>query len=434
MYFSSLNHVHSEVPPTGSFKNKPQIDVYIKSHKNIKFSFAEDEITFQQGNLGKSDTFLTGAVHLNYPRACVVKNVHLHLKGIEKTFWYKTQARLKVLYTGEHTLVDQLNKIWEASENAEEITALDIPFKIQIPYNLQETIITEIGTVQYTLRVTVSTKGLFGTGTHFAKLYCPLKRTLTLDHALLLPCRMHGKSPNGIEYTFMLPPNKIFGLGDYVSIPMTLRFLRPSIGIEKLEVVLKALMEFSCSTQNEKTRVEKQLVDIIIPDTELQYVQSNYLEECSHIIEIFIPHITQPTCQGRFINISHQLCIKFCLWRSNTDFLIEEFVRVANISEKHKAQRSSLRDSNGLLIMSRESFDDSSSEYRYLDSEYIGVRQLPANGGCASNQFKSSSSLALTSKVSASSLYKDLSLSSSTVSLNTPYPSILSSTPYFQRW
>ncbi|CAG8487070.1 15902_t:CDS:1 [Acaulospora morrowiae] len=421
MYHSSTSLIHSDsnaVIPIGSFRNKPQLDDYIKTHKSITFSFTDNTSTFQRGGLGKSDTFLVGVVHLNYPRACAVKSVYLHLKGIEKTSWHKTQARLRILYTGEHILVDQLNKVWEASDATEEITTLDIPFKIHIPYNLQETIITEVGAVQYTLRVTVNIKGLWGTSSHFAKLHCPLKRILTLDHSLLLPYKIHGKSPTGIEYIFMLPPNKIFNLGDYTSIPMKLRSSRPGVQVERLEVMIDTLMEFSCSTQNEITRVEKKLTNITIPCTEFQYTQSNYWEEYTHIIDIFIPHIVQPTYQGRFINISHKLSIKFCLWESSANFFIEEYVRVTHILEKHKERQLNLPPEssyNNELLTLHKSIRDPSEAPHPVDDDDQQFQPPP---------------LALKSKVA--SLYKDLSLSNSASLLNTPYPSILSSTPNFR--
>src|SRR5436190_24066909 len=119
-------------PSSASAKtNRPPPSLYIKSNKNITFSYKQDCITFQHGTLGEdTDSFLIGNIHLNYPKAHQIKSVYLHLKGVEKTSWYKAQARSKALYTGEQILVDQPYKIWESNEEEQSITRLDIPFKV----------------------------------------------------------------------------------------------------------------------------------------------------------------------------------------------------------------------------------------------------------------------------------------------------------------
>src|SRR6266498_2796160 len=155
-------------------KKGPPHSAYIRSHKNISFSFAEGSDSFQHGQLGDNDSFLVGTLHLNYQKLCQVKSVYLHFKGTESTMWQRSQARSKVFYSGEYTLVDQSNKIWEAYNEAGEIMTLDIPFKIQLPYNLPETITTEVGSIQYLLGATLNTKSLIGSGQQSVKLGCPL--------------------------------------------------------------------------------------------------------------------------------------------------------------------------------------------------------------------------------------------------------------------
>ncbi|RHZ90273.1 hypothetical protein Glove_1g9 [Diversispora epigaea] len=318
--------------------DQPKPSDYIKTHKNISFSFAENLNSFQLGNLGDSDTYLVGTVHLNYPRVCAVKSVFLHFKGIEKTCWYKSQARTKNIYSGEYILVDQSNKIWEAFEESEGITDLDIPFKIQLPNGLHETITTNIGTVQYVLRVVVNTKGLINIpNTHIAKLHCPLKQTLILNHSLTTSYKICGESPNGIEYTFILPPNKNFNMGSFVSIPMMIRFTRPGIGIDRLEISLKALMDFSCSTQNEKNHSEQRIGGLLISNSELRNMISNnsqyHSREFINNINLFVPRDIQQTYQGNLISISHQLSIKFSLFGFEKDFQVDEFIRISRTFE-----------------------------------------------------------------------------------------------------
>ncbi|PKC08475.1 hypothetical protein RhiirA5_477104 [Rhizophagus irregularis] len=325
----------SSTSPTKT--NRPPLSSYIKPHKNITFSYEADSVSFQQGTLGDTDSFLTGVLHLSYQKQHQIKSVSLHLKGAERTSWHKAQARSKALYTGEQILVDQPYKIWESEEEVQ-ILHLDIPFKVKLPYNLPETIVSEIGTVNYTLRAIVNRKGsLVSSTTQSVEIQCPLKRTISLDNANSTPYKLRGESRSGLDYTFVLPPNKNFNLGTYVSIPMRIRFLRPGISVERVEIALKTCMDFRCNNPNETRHVKEQSAFLVIPRQEIRYLQPlshHYEGECVHTINLFLPRSVQPTYSGRFISITHQLCLKFCLWGADMDFQIEESVRVANIYEK----------------------------------------------------------------------------------------------------
>src|ERR1041384_4774014 len=105
MFSPSPSSSVSSIGNSSINKNGPQQNEYIKSHKNISFSFAEGTNCFQQGQLGDNDTFLVGTLHLNYQKSCQVKSVHLHFKGTEKTSWHKSQARAKYIYSGENILI-----------------------------------------------------------------------------------------------------------------------------------------------------------------------------------------------------------------------------------------------------------------------------------------------------------------------------------------
>ncbi|KAG9306795.1 hypothetical protein G9A89_005695 [Geosiphon pyriformis] len=313
---------------------------YLKANKHISFSYAEDAATFQQGQLGDTDTYLVGVLHLNYAQPRQVRSVILHLKGTEKTSWFKAQARSKALYMGEQILVDDSHKIWE-SEDQREIQNLDIPFKFKLPYNLPETVTTDIGSVGYLLRATVHRRANMVIGnTHIVEVLCPLKKTLVMDNQNNPPYKLRGESRSGLDYTFVLPPNKNLNLGTYVSIPMRIKFLRPGISVERVEIQLKTCMDFRCNNPNETRHIKEQAAALVVPRQEIRYLQPvspEYDGECVHTINLFIPRSVQPTYSGRFISITHQLQIKFCLWGADLDFQVEESVRVANILEKHLA-------------------------------------------------------------------------------------------------
>lgn len=318
------------------FKNGPQSNEYIKTNKNIYLSYTEGSNTFQHGQLGDNDTFLVGTIHLNYSKSCQIKSVYLHLKGIEKTSWQRSQARSKTIYSGENTLVDQTNKVWEAFDDSEGVTMLDIPFKVQLPYNLPDTINTEFGSVQYVLRATVNAKALIGSSQHSVKLHCPLKRTITIDNQLLPPFKLCGTTPSGIDYTFLLPPNKCFNVGSYVSIPMKLSFLHPNVGVERVEVCLRTSMDYQSTTQGEIKHVDQNILGVVVSRSELHYTQptSTYYGECTYTLNVFIPKNVQPTHQGRFMSIGHFININIYLWGFESDYHVAESVRIGNMIEK----------------------------------------------------------------------------------------------------
>src|SRR5205807_2347539 len=109
------------------------------------------------------------------------------------------------------------------------------------------------------------------------------------------------------------------------------------------------------TTQGESKHVDQQIMGIVIPRSELRFVQSlpqnqDSHGECTYTVNVFVPKKVQPTYQGRFISISHFLSIKFCLWGFETDFHVEESVRIAHIVEKipNNVNPVSLNHSNSL--------------------------------------------------------------------------------------
>ncbi|CAG8836609.1 12392_t:CDS:2, partial [Gigaspora margarita] len=307
----------------GTAKNRPPASAYIKSSKSISFSYAGDNTSFQLGILGDSDSYLVGTLHLNYGKQHQVRNISLNFKGTEKTMWYKALTR-KVLYTGEQIVVDHSQEIWRSDDK--NILNLDVPFKIKLPYNLPESIITELGTVNYVLQATINRKGgLMSSSTQIVEIQCPLKRTLTLDNSNLTPYKLRGESRSGVDYSFTLPPNKNFNLGTYVTIPIRMKFVRPGVSVERIELALNCCMDFRCSNPNETRHVKENVVSLAIPCQEIR--APNLDGEYTHIVNLFIPRSVQPTYSGRFVSITHQFYIKFCLWGANDDFQVEESVR-----------------------------------------------------------------------------------------------------------
>ncbi|CAG8445923.1 5390_t:CDS:2 [Diversispora eburnea] len=324
-------------PIDGTFLNfSPPSNSYIKTHKNVSFSYVPYFTTFQHGTLDKTDSYLMGVLHLNYEKPVRVKNVYLNLKGYEKTKWTKSQGRTKIVFKGEQTVVNQSYKIWEPSAKESDITNYGIPFKVKLPHNLPETLTTRFGAVYYILRATVYLKGTLVTSpSHSVEILCPLKRTLVLNNDRELPTQYQRESEI-LNYAFILPPGKNINIGVYLSIPLRIRFVKPGVSLEKIEVSMRTLMKFRSNTK-ETCRVIKRSTESIITRKDLKYLkpESDQIRgDCITTANLWIPRRISPTYYGKLINIAHMLVIKFIIDGSETNdqsFHVEETINIANI-------------------------------------------------------------------------------------------------------
>ncbi|CAG8632164.1 41734_t:CDS:1 [Gigaspora margarita] len=365
-----------------SMKNRPQASDYIKSAKGVSFSYAIGCNSFQKGTLGDADSYVTGTLHFNYGKPQQIKNVTLNFKGIEKTVWHKSQARSKAVYSGEHIIVDLIEEVWKSDNPDGGFMNLDIPFKIKLPPNLPDTIETEIGNIEYIIRAVITRKGSLGlsASNQVVEIKCSLKRTLHLTGSDNVPYKLRGESRCGIDYLFSLPPKNNFNPGAYVSIPMRIRFLKPGISVERIEIALKTCMDFRCSIPSETRHAKEVATSLLVPRQELKYTQpttgDHFDGECSHTINLFVPRNVQPTYSGRYISINHQLIIKFCLWGADSDFQVEESIRVTNVFD-HQQQPSSGQSSSHSNISptfqrskSPDELKDNTTNDTYISNDY----------------------------------------------------------------
>ncbi|CAG8497526.1 1888_t:CDS:1 [Scutellospora calospora] len=368
-------------------KNRPQAGEYIKSVKGVSFAYPTGSNTFQKGTLGDTDSYVTGNLIFNYGKPQQIRSVCINLKGAEKTTWYKAQARSKAVYAGEHTVVDLLEEVWRSDHSDAGVMNLDIPFKIKLPNNLPDTINTEIGSVEYIIRAIINRKGSLVSNTvQVAEIKCPLKRTLVLSNTDNVPSKLRGEARCGIDYLFSLPPKKNFNPGAYVSIPMRIRFLKPGVSVERIEINLKTCMDFRCSLPSETRHIKEKATSLLIPRQELKYSNpssSDQFEgECLHTINLFIPRTVQPTYSGRYISINHQLCIKFCLWGADNDFVLEESVRVTNIFDQQTSNGQSSSHSNMSPTYQRSKSDDDIDVKEIYSDAYVSEEyDHSINGG-----------------------------------------------------
>ncbi|CAG8540869.1 13506_t:CDS:2 [Acaulospora morrowiae] len=292
---------------------------YQKSHKNMTFIFAPDSHVFKKSLIGGEDNILEGILHLSYEKPTQVKSINLNLKCIEKTTLYESLGRANTLFTGVHVLIDKMEKIWE-SKDEKSVGSLDIPFRILLPDDLPEAISAKYGQVSYVLKAIVNQKSFLVASTQTVEILYPLKK-LILDNTSTSYYKLRGESKNGMEYSFDLPPNKIFNIGTWVPIPMRIR----------------QAWTFDLKKPRSTTRqFSEKAISMLIPRQDIIYLQPtshHYHGECVTTIDFTVPQNLQPSYEGRVISITHHFYVRFYLWDSEKDFTVEENVTVAYIHE-----------------------------------------------------------------------------------------------------
>ncbi|CAG8692113.1 8987_t:CDS:2, partial [Ambispora leptoticha] len=402
--------------------------IYTKLHKNLTFSYANSNAkSFQFGTLGENDTYLIGILRLDYSQPRQIRNVILQLKGIEKTCWFKPQARSKSFHNAEQILIDKAFRIFSANDE-QEIQSCNIPFKVKLPYNLPESITTDIGSVKYFLRATVNRRGVIGNA-NVVEVECELRKTTMLDIERNQPYQLRGESRSGIEYAFVLPPFKNFNIGSFVSIPMRLRFLRPNLHVEQVRVSLVKFMDYRCTNPNESRHIKQEVTSLTITRQELQYTQSTPSDlECVHKINLFIPQTLLPTISTRYISISYQLSIKLCLVGSDMDFQIDEFVHLGSVIEVNNQSTSKLQE----LFLSRQVFDTTLSRIQNQTSiSTFGSISMTSNDGINEPMTPSNEFFPQSAPNNQQLTNKELRRASNNENFSSsPYPTALSPPPY----
>ncbi|CAG8487812.1 5335_t:CDS:1 [Funneliformis mosseae] len=418
-YFTTINDDvhHNPIIKSPNIIQEPSINDYIKFNKNLTFSHHPYLYKFQQGPLGEQDSYLIGILNFKLSsllkaktttKENIINGVYLKFKGREKVKWVvRNGPRSKRGNGVEHNLCEIVYKIWESSSNEntslmesfsqtcgqdlvkgtnETNDVMRIPFKVKLPYNLPDSIKTEFGSVEYTLKAMITTTINVGNGISktngtflstifkqrfISEIKIPLKHTLILNHDNNPPYVIHGENifslynnnssyydsesriatatvPPVLNCTLVLPPNKNINIGIYISIPIRIRILEPGISLERVEILLKSSKDFR--TKSESKHVEEISSKIIIPRKNINFinsrnknpfaVKSNRVDgECIQNINFYIPTFTLPTYNGRYITVSHQLLLKCGLSYTNhkgivsklNDFVIEEHINIYNI-------------------------------------------------------------------------------------------------------
>ncbi|RIA92202.1 hypothetical protein C1645_81063 [Glomus cerebriforme] len=410
-YFTKINsdaftQLNQSIISQNIIQEEPTTNDYIKYNKNVTFSYQPYLYKFQQGPLGEHDSYLIGLLNLNFisSSSININNICLKFKGKEKVKWLvKDGPRSKRVYEEEQILCDVKYKIWESTRSNnngsrlidllslspiganESDSVVKIPFKVKLPYNLPNSFETDIGNVEYTLKVIITTSNGVGSGNgisatsgvlstllqqqHSSEIKIPLKHTLILNNDNNPPYIIHGENTASrksityinvlpvLNYTLVLPPNKIINIGVYISIPIRVRILEPGVSLEKIEIMLRTSKDYR--TKNSDSRHVKEISGkIIIPRKNINFMnlKDNKKKknikyervdgECIQNINFYIPNDTLPTYNGRYITITHQLLLKFCLLHTNqkgqisrlNDFIAEEHINISNIQKNFNIQ------------------------------------------------------------------------------------------------
>ncbi|RGB43340.1 hypothetical protein C1646_681075 [Rhizophagus diaphanus] len=377
-YFTKINYdATTQFNKSIASQEEPTINDYIKYNKNVTFSYHPYLYKFQQGPLGEHDSYLIGLLNLNFlsfSSSIKINNIYLKFKGREKVKWMvKDGPRSKRVYGEEQILCDVKYKIWESTRSNN---------------NGSNNFETDIGNVEYTLKAIINTSNSIGSGNgisatggallstilqqqHISEIKIPLKYTLILNNDNNPSYIMHGEKtanrnsvitntnmPTVLNYTMVLPPNKNINIGVYISIPIRIRILEPGVNLERIEIMLRTSKDFR--TKNSESRHIKEISSkMIIPRKNINFIKSKdnnkkkkYIEhervdgECIQNINFYIPNDTLPTYNGRYITITHQLLLNFCLLYTNqkgqisrlNDFIVEEHITVSNIQKNFNIQ------------------------------------------------------------------------------------------------
>ncbi|CAG8502924.1 8141_t:CDS:1 [Diversispora eburnea] len=307
---------------------------YLKQNKNIEFIFEPDSDYFIKKLNGGTENILKGTLRLKYDKPVQVKYVNLNLRCTEKSSSYESQGRSNILLTGTQIVIDKIEKIWEAKSEST-ILSLDIPFAFSLPEEIPSVIITKYGQVNYVLKAVVCIQKHFVSTSQIVEISYPLKKLIMDTNTSYY--KLRGESKSGLEYSFDLPPNKIFNIGTWVPILMRIQHIIPHSNLDRLEISLRTSMDFRFDKPRSTTRqINEKLISIMISHQDIVQIQptNQYHGDFATYIDLTIPKSIQPSYSGRVISITHYFCVNFYFLDSEKDFSVEEPVIIANIDDE----------------------------------------------------------------------------------------------------
>nr|CAG8453690.1 4381_t:CDS:1 [Entrophospora candida] len=318
--------------------NEPSQQSYGKYSTKVNFSYPKGQSSFQFGRLGIEDSYLTGTLRLHFNKL-FVNQIILKFIGTEHVYW--TETRTRSISDGCHTETYSATNILcclstclldNSDKSYQEISNMDLPFKIKLPENIASTLRLGIGNVNYKLTAEISRKRNFWK-------FQGSRKNIKCDCNILKYCLLPPPVPvhwveydtekaitsNGIGYNIHMDDIN-FGPSNPIIVYVKLKLYNPKLKIKEMFVGLKKYSSFSAqgSSKHENEYVLKKQV---IGD---KITWDNY-NECQYTFVLDIPEDMEKfgqTIKLEHILIAHKVEIK--IKKEGMDIDLEHDVRIDN--------------------------------------------------------------------------------------------------------
>ncbi|CAG8457365.1 16381_t:CDS:2 [Rhizophagus irregularis] len=283
----------------------PHTNDCIKSDHRMFFTFDPEKSSFLSGYLGINVTTITGTLLVRFTQAIKARKINLYFIGREKVEWVHLRKIKK-----EKIILKQHEILWESNNpiGYELITDLTLPFEFQVPSNAIESIDSNFGHVQYTLKAVINKKI---NKKFWIEVKVPIWRWARPSIEELKPLIIKSKSSqqrrHQIEWETILPKT-FFDINSNFKIKLRMIVQDPDLRIKKI----------SGGGSNKQYLYKGETIngkDVVMTPSGLDTLfEANIL--------INIPDDVIPTCKTNYMKIINEIQIKVMFERSNTYVLI----------------------------------------------------------------------------------------------------------------
>ncbi|CAG8758010.1 4353_t:CDS:1 [Racocetra persica] len=308
--------------------------IYVQRDNNVTFSYEDGFNTFQRGELGLSNSYLSG--NLNYYGANMISSIEFYFKGVEEAQYTDMVGRAITNKNNNRILIEKRLKV--NFNGPKQIKSY--PFKFPLPSNLSSSFkitnknnLTQlICQINYTLHATIHPSSKFR-NKDIAEIVCPLEQVLFRNNTTYLNVDGTHYDPRNneplFEYSFQVP--EYLSLGSQIFVPFKIKFRDTWIRIVRIEISLKRVTEIFFEKNGTSFKTEHKCHSTLKEPARI--INS----ELSQRLSLSIPRKLDTSYSGMYINIHYKLCIKFLLTGTedaDSDFYLEQDVIVANIKDQ----------------------------------------------------------------------------------------------------
>ncbi|CAB4382669.1 uncharacterized protein OCT59_014616 [Rhizophagus irregularis] len=329
----------------------PHTNDCIKSDHRMFFTFDPEKSSFLSGYLGINVTTITGTLLVRFTQAIKARKINLYFIGREKVEWVHLRKIKK-----EKIILKQHEILWESNNpiGYELITDLTLPFEFQVPSNAIESIDSNFGHVQYTLKAVINKKI---NKKFWIEVKVPIWRWARPSIEELKPLIIKSKSSqqrrHQIEWETILPKT-FFDINSNFKIKLRMIVQDPDLRIKKISTSLKGIVKYfnnnddnddvvgggggSNSSDNDDDDDDDDDDDgkKFLPFEKEQYLYKGETINGKDVVMtpsgldtlfeanilINIPDDVIPTCKTNYMKIINEIQIKVMFERSNTYVLI----------------------------------------------------------------------------------------------------------------